>query len=214
MAENDKDSLLKSAQYSGDPWSPTNSYFKNAEAGMEQLWAKHIWPAIATCDFSVVFDLAAGHGRNSTKLAPLAEKLIVQDIQPGNIDFCRERFRGASNIEFMVGNGYDFQPTENACISLMYCFDAMVHFNPDVVRSYLLDTARVLRSGGRGFFHHSNYTGGSDWRTNPAARNYMSASLFADLCNEAGLRIVSQKIIDWGTHKDLDCLTLLERSIN
>ncbi|MBK6736524.1 MAG: class I SAM-dependent methyltransferase [Haliea sp.] len=214
MAEHDKENLKKSADYSGDPWRPTNVYFKNAEAGMEHRWTQHIWPLISKCDFSFVFDLAAGHGRNSAKLAPLAAKLVIQDIQPGNIDICRDRFRGAANIEFMVGNGYDFQPIEDSCISLMYCFDAMVHFNPDVVRSYLFDTVRVLRPGGQGFFHHSNYTGGKDWRGNPAARNYMSANLFSDLCGEAGLRVLNQKIIDWGSHKNLDCLTMVERSID
>ena len=55
----------------------------------------------------------------------------------------------------------------------------MVHFESDVIRSYLRDTMRVLEPGGRGFFHHSNYTGGEDWRTNPSSRNFMSQAFFS-----------------------------------
>ncbi len=39
----------------------------------------------------------------------------------------------------------------------------------------------------------------------------MTAQLFAHLCNRAGLEIVDQKIIDWGRHKDLDCITLVRK---
>jgi len=39
----------------------------------------------------------------------------------------------------------------------------------------------------------------------------MTAQLFAHLCNRAGLEIVDQKVIDWGGHKDLDCITLARK---
>lgn len=43
-------------------------------------------------DFSIVVDLAAGHGRNTTKLLTVAQKVIIVDINQECIDFCRERF--------------------------------------------------------------------------------------------------------------------------
>ena len=39
----------------------------------------------------------------------------------------------------------------------------------------------------------------------------MSAQLFAYLSNRAGLKVVEQKIINWGKSKDLDCITLVEK---
>ena len=73
-------------------------------------------------------------------------------------------------------------------------------------------------SSGRGFFHHSNYTGGRDWRTGPHGRNYMSRELFAGYAQESGLRTIRQHVLGWGEPSekwghvpDLDCMTLVER---
>ena len=203
--------LERSAKYSGDPWVSSNPYFTHAEGSMNQSWAKRIWPFIQDCDFSAAIDLAAGHGRNSEKLLERAGSLVVMDIQAGNVEICRKRFAGRPNVKAMLCNGFDLQPVEDDSITLVYCFDAMVHFNPDVVQSYLADTHRVLKPGGRGFFHHSNYTGGKDWKLNPASRNYMSAAMFADKAKQAGLSVVRQVVIDWSNHRNLDCLSLVQR---
>jgi SAM-dependent methyltransferase len=203
--------LEKLARYSGDPWGPKNEYFARAEAHMDNLWAKLVWPFIGDCDFTAVVDLAAGHGRNSEKLLPLVgQRLHITDIQAANVAICAERFRDSAKVNTFVGNGYDFRPLEDSSVTLVYCFDAMVHFDSDVVRSYLKDSMRVLKPGGRAFFHHSNYTGGHDWRTNPGARNFMSAALFEHYALKEGLSVVRQKVIDW-QRKDHDCVTLVEK---
>ena len=206
------------AAYSGDPWTPDNAYFRAAEVHFGEMWRTVILPFVEDCDFSAVIDLGAGHGRNSTMLAPKAGRLVVLDIQPGNVEVCRKRFAKQAHVECAANNGYDLRPAADAAFTLVYSFDSMVHFDPDVVRSYLRDTWRVLRPGGRGFFHHSNYTGGTDWRTNPHARNFMSRELFAQYAGEAGLRTVRQRVLGWGapTEKwghipDLDGMTIVEK---
>lgn len=212
MSSNPQENRLKEqAKYSGDPWVPANPYFAHAEKHMQSSWDKLIWPTIKDCRFDVVIDLAAGHGRNSEKLLPLSGKLIVMDIQAGNIEACRKRFEGRPNVEFIVNNGYDLRPVPDNSVTLVYCFDAMVHFEPDVVKQYQADIARVLVKGGRAFLHHSNYTGGTDWRKNPASRNYMSQELFYQGALAAGLRMVSSKVINWDGHVNLDCLSVMEK---
>jgi len=203
--------LKELASYSGDPWSPDNEYFDRAENHMDNLWKVLVEPFVQECDFTAVIDLAAGHGRNSRLLAPKAGRLLVMDIQPGNVTICQRRFAGQNHVECVANNGYDLRPAEDGAFTLVYCFDSMVHFEPEVVRSYLKDTARVLRPGGRGFFHHSNYTGGRDWRTNPHARNYMSREMFAEYAREAGLHVLRQELFDWGGIPNLDCRTLVEK---
>jgi SAM-dependent methyltransferase len=139
-----------------------------------------------------------------------ATHLTISDIQSGNVEICRKRFAAYQNVSYVVGSGYDFAPIENGSLSFIYCFDAMVHFDSDVVRSYLRDARRVLEPGGRGFFHHSNYTGGHDWRRNPNARNFMSKELFEHYALKEGLIVVRQKKINWGKVVDSDCLSLVE----
>ena len=205
--------LQKLANFSGDPWKPRNKYFRAAEGQIEELWRTLILPFIVDCDFSAVIDLAAGHGRNSRMLLSKARRLLVLDIQPGNVKICRRRFAEHPHVECVVNNGYDLRPAADGAFSLVYSFDSMVHFEKEVVRSYLRDTQRVLRPGGRGFFHHSNYTGGSHWRTDPHSRNFMSRELFANYAEEAGLRRIRQMVMDWGHVAELDCLSLVEKPL-
>jgi SAM-dependent methyltransferase len=197
----------------GEPWTPDCPYFALAEPHGARLWHTLIKPFLQGCDFTAVLDLAAGHGRNSVFLQPIADYLTIMDIQAENVEICRARFGDAPNVRYIVNNGYDFRPVANESLTLIYCFDAMVHFDSDIVRSYLRDTGRVLQPTGRGFFHHSNYTGGHNWRSNPHARNFMSKELFEHYALKEGLRIVRQKIIDWDDIVGHDCLTLLERPV-
>lgn len=198
------------AQYSARPFTPDHPYFADAERHLAWAWPNLVWPVIKECDFTSVIDLAAGHGRNCTKLRTVAERILVLDIQPGNVERCRQRFAGDPAFEFAVNNGYDLRPARDADHTLVYCFDAMVHFHRDVIKSYLIDAFRVLKPGGHGFFHHSNYTGGDDWWTAPANRAYMSRELFAEYAVDAGFEVTHQQVIDWG-FPDHDCLTLVRK---
>jgi len=209
----DEPALAALAAYSGDPWTPDNPYFQVAEKDGRWLWDNLVWPFISDCDFSDVLDLAAGHGRNSVLLLDHVKRLTVTDVQPGNVEFCRRRFRDRTNVAYSVINGYNFQPIGDQSLTLIYCFDSMVHFDSDVVRSYLRDSLRVLKPGGRGFFHHSNYTGGHDWRCNPNARNFMSKELFEHYALKEGLSIVRQKVINWGSLENSDCMSVVEKPL-
>jgi len=199
------------ARFSGEAWVPDHPYFDDAEGHIDQLWEQTIWPVIKDCDLSHVVDLAAGHGRNTRKLLEVAGEIVVLDIQPGNVEYCRQRFAEHENIDFAVNNGFDMYAVPDRWATLIYCFDAMVHFDSDVVRSYLADARRVLKLGGRGFFHHSNYTAGTmNWLANPSSRNFMSKELFAHYAFKEGFQVVHQQVCGWGGIDDLDCITLVE----
>lgn len=204
--------LRELAAYSGDPWTPSNTYFEYAEQFMEEGWSTLIQPFLGDVDFAKTVDLAAGHGRNSEYLKRFAKEIFILDIQEGNVDRCRERFAGDDRFRFATNSGYDLQPVPDDWATLVYCFDAMVHFDSDVIRSYLRDTRRVLAPGGYGFFHHSNYLGGSDWRANPSSRNFMSAEFFAHYAEKEGLEVVRQRKLDWQGEHELDCMTLVGKA--
>lgn len=203
--------LDAAARYGGDPWIPENPYFAAAEPVMQRIWADMIEPFIRGSDFTCVLDLATGHGRNAAMLLPLAQRLILVDIQPGNIGICRKRFGSDPRITYLVNNGYDLRDVPAGTVTLLYCFDAMVHFDSDVVRAYLAEARRVLVPGGRAFLHHSNYQDGDDWRTTPHSRAFMSQPLMRHYAVKEGLTVLRQRVIDWGGVPKLDCLSLLAK---
>jgi SAM-dependent methyltransferase len=204
------------ARESGDPFKAAD-YFALAEPSIDWLWTTLIWPMIRGADFTCVVDLAAGHGRNSVKLAEVASEIVVVDINEECLEACRRRFAGDPRFRYVRTDGSSLAGIEDRSVTLVYSFDSMVHFHPDVVRAYLRECARVLRSGGTGFLHHSNYLGNpqGDFRQSPHWRHYMSAALFAEACQAAGLEVLEQRVIDWGSGDDLvpglDCLTRFRR---
>jgi SAM-dependent methyltransferase len=209
--------LRSLALYSGEGWDHGNVYHAHAEKAMQWSWDNTIWPFIHDCDFSHTLDLACGGGRNSAKLIPLATTHRAIDILASNVEGCRQRFKDHSNVQFFVCNGYDLSPVTDGELTLVYCFDAMVHFDSDVVRSYLRDTFRVLRQSGRGFFHHSALPLGPDWKQNPHGRAFMTPELFAHYARKEGLIIARQQVIDWGGGGaerviNSDCLSLVVKS--
>ena len=200
----------------GRDWK-RSPYYDAAELGIERQWRELVWPFLnddreSSINFSNTLDLAAGHGRNSAKLLPLVGKLYLVDINVENISFLRRRFGENSKIHYHVNDGYSLPFLSNNSISFIYCFDAMVHFDSDVVRAYIREFARILMPGGRVFAHHSNYTGnpGGNPRRNPGWRNFMSRELFAHYAHKEGLSMIRQKTVDWkcdGTF--IVCFTLL-----
>lgn len=189
-------------------------YHLDAEKGMDEQWATLIWPLIKDSDFSVTVDLAAGYGRNSVKLLPLAGQLILVDINQECVDFCQRRFQGHSNVRFIKNDGASLKALDDASVTFVYSFDAMVHFDSDIVRSYLREFQRILKPGGTCFCHHSNsmaQPGGG--LTPPHSRNFMSRELYAHYGLKAGLTVVQQTEIDWGGYKNHDCLSTLQKPL-
>ena len=212
--EHDRDQLAMLARQIGENWVET-PYFDQAEQDTDWHWHDFVFPMIQDCDFSVVLDLAAGHGRNAAKLLELAEKLYIVDVNEENVEFCRRRFEGDERVSFLLCDGISLTGIPDGEISLAYCFDSMVHFDSDVVRAYLGEFRRVLRPGGRGMCHHSNYTAQPstpDFRANPHWRNFMSRELFEHYCYKEGLAVIHAQVIDWGV-PELDCITVFEKPV-
>lgn len=186
------------ARISGDEYK-TAGYYVRAEHHLDHQWPYYVWPRIKDADFTCVVDLACGHGRNTARLAPLAGRVIAADINEECLAAVRARFAGVPNVETLLIDGATLHGVPDGIVTLVYCWDAMIHFEPEVVASYVADFARVLAPGGRGFIHHSNWTGGrgKDFRTQPHWHNWMSKEVFAGYVREAGMDIVSQDVIDW-----------------
>lgn len=205
----DKNQMKKNS----DVWKE-NAYYDMAENFMAVQWEDMVWPIIKDCTFGVTVDLACGHGRNTEYLLTLSDEIILVDICKENLDFCKDRFKAVKEkkIHYLKSKGGDI-PVAEESVDLVYCFDAMVHFEPETVYLYLRAIEKALKSGGHAFLHHSNYVGrcNDDWRYNPHARNFMHWNLFENWSRRAGLNIVSSQVIDWVEVSTLDRLTLLRK---
>jgi len=211
------DSAAEIAAAEGFHWGDnvTQSYFERAERDMERHWATYVAPILGrhAIDYTHVLDLAAGHGRNAARLARLAKKITIVDINAENIRFCRRRFAGDPRFTFVCNNGASLAEVRSGSVTFFYTFDSMVHFDLEIVQAYVKEAFRVLAPGGRAFFHYSNFdrSPGTDFRSNPHWRNFMSRPLFEHLAMRAGFSILLSSNQPWGNIADLDAISLLEK---
>ncbi|MGH8654524.1 MAG: class I SAM-dependent methyltransferase [Gammaproteobacteria bacterium] len=202
-----------------------SAYYKNAETWTHIFWGRD-WRFIELFKqlrLDNVLKLACGHGRHSEHVLRhyhgQIRKMTCMDVNQENIEFCGKRLRewlASGMVELQKNNGIDFQPIAAESVTSIFCYDAMVHFDKEVVAAYLRDAFRVLKSGGLGLFHHSNYSKDPDihFGKKPHARNFMSKELFADCARKARLEIVTQKVIPWGGWLTMTALRSYESRTN
>jgi SAM-dependent methyltransferase len=196
-----------------------SAYYSDAEDWTWLFWDRSypFLPLFEQLDISVVLELACGHGRHTeallNKYPDAVTEIHVMDILGANVEYCKKRFGSNGIVRFHKNNGISFDGIENESLTAIFCYDAMVHFRRDVVESYISSASNVLRKGGRALFHHSNYTNDPDsaFGANPHARAYMSQQLIRKYSNNAGLIILEQQVINWGSVEQLDCVTLIEK---
>jgi SAM-dependent methyltransferase len=195
-------------------------YYDVAEGEMAWQWDKLIYPHIEGFDFTSTLEIAPGHGRNSAKLAAHAGHLYLVDVNQTCIDACQKRFgarQGNCVFSYFVTNGDSLPFIEDQSITAVYSFDSMVHFDKTIIKAYLLEFARVMRPGAKGFVHHSNLgesKPNSDWAKNHGNRSDMSATIFSDYCAEVGLTVETQVFhgLAEGRGIDrLDCVTVFRK---
>lgn len=222
--------LERAARDVGDEWK-NHRYYEKAEMWLGRFWNpnREFMPMFERLDLSSVVELACGHGRHATKVREFSPegRILLMDINEENLEFVRKRFEDDPNAHVLKTEGFLFDGVDDESQSAILCYDAMVHFDSEVVFSYLRDTRRVLRPGGMALYHHSNYmrNPGGHHHDNPMWRNFMSQSLFAHYAAKAGLKVIDSRVFSWGphirvrylislgTHRTLrtDCLTLVQK---
>jgi SAM-dependent methyltransferase len=210
------DSRVRSLATSvGDNWKATR-YYADAE---QESWLDAFWNPRSPfrrlfdqCDATETLEIACGHGRHSAMLSDVTQRAVLLDINEENVAFAARRFSEDRRFSVMRGNGVDLQPLEDASFTLVFSYDAMVHFDDEVVTSYLRESFRVLKPWGKALLHHSNYSGnpGGDYRTNPHWRNFMTQAQFTHHAIKTGFRVLEAVLLGWGDHHLIDGLTLLE----
>jgi SAM-dependent methyltransferase len=209
------DPIAAIAEKEGYLWGDevSEAYHNAAERAFDTQWADIIGPFIDNLEYDMVLDLASGHGRNAWRLAERARLVYCVDINPDNVRFLRDRFLGDRKFIVLRNDGAKLPFCVDRSIDLFYCFDSAVHFDLEILQSYIREGYRVLREKGHAFIHCSNYAGnpGGDFRDNPHWRNFMSFDLFTHLVRKAGFTVVRGEKLAWGGIEDLDAVFLLRK---
>ena len=210
----DESTLKRHVEVVGEPWLDS-PYYADAERWTFLFWRPegHFRQLFDRLDLTSVVELACGHGRHAEQIVNQVGRLVLMDIFEANLDRCRARLQGRTNVEFISGDGYTFKPLADSSTTAIFCYDAMVHFSSDLVASYLKEAQRILVPGGLALLHHSNYGCPHEghYGQNPHARNYMTQALFGCLAQDARLEVVESRVIPWGEESELDCLSLCRK---
>jgi ubiquinone/menaquinone biosynthesis C-methylase UbiE len=194
------------------------NYFDDAETHMDTQWRGVIWPIIHDCDFTHVLEIGCGQGRNAAFYSRLAKRVTLIDVNEIALEGCRRRFAATPgcSFAFVLTRGNKLDGVADGSVSLVYCWDTMVHFDRLIVRDYMREIARVLKPGGHAFLHYSNLGEAlpfSDFAQNHAGRSNMHQGLMLDYASENGLspevHRMSGRQDGWG--HDGDFITLLRR---
>lgn len=103
---------------------------------------------------STILEIGPGHGRWSRYLAKYAASLILVDLSPKCIEFCRSLFTQRHNLRYLVNDGRSLAGVEDASVDFIWSFDTFVHMEKQVIGSYLGEIFRVLKPDGRAVIHH------------------------------------------------------------
>jgi ubiquinone/menaquinone biosynthesis C-methylase UbiE len=123
------------------------------DAWKESLIGTFISPSVTPA--TTVLEIGAGHGRWSKEIADRCERLILIDLSPNCIAFCRRLFLDKENVTCLVNNGRTLEGVPDDCIDFVWSYDSFVHMTPDVIESYLAEIQRVLRQNGQAIIHHA-----------------------------------------------------------
>ena len=134
-------------EHLGDEWADRHrddAYF-NAYA------ARFLKPGMT------VMEVGVGGGKYTVRLAPLVRKVIAFDVAGEMLRRTQARCEalGLKNVEFVEGNGVDFQPLPDNSIDFFFSFDVFVHIALEDTWPYAQEIARVLKPGAFSSVHYA-----------------------------------------------------------
>lgn len=158
-------------------------------------------------------EIACGFGRHSAQIVTRCQELYLIDTSVDAIAVAKERFKAYPHVNVILSeDGLSMPGIPDERLTAVFSYDALVHFEPLTIASYLAEINRTLAVGGRALLHHSNYSGNPTGRFSDVTggRNYMTLDLFAHFCSRNNLKVLYQHVLDWSFEKS-DAITLVEK---
>lgn len=212
-------------------WSEGGEEWSRGWGGTEALWTASLQPRLARfLPAATILELAPGHGRLVPYLERHCQTYIGVDLSAGCVSLCQEMF---PQHQFYCNDGRSLPMIADSSVDLVFSFFSLIHAETDTMLDYLREFARVLKPEGGGFIHHSNlaehgryfsrvgrlprglqralFEAGlvdlPQWRA-PS----VSASVVADLARQAGLAVLCQETVNFGSRRTIDAFTSFVRA--
>lgn len=202
--------------WQGYDWSRRGEEWSETWGGSDFQWEGAILPRIAPfLPSASALEIACGHGRWSRHLRPYCQELTLVDLVKDAVDACRSRFAGDRGVRCFQNDGRSLPMAAPDSLDFVFSFDSLVHCELDDIEAYLRELAQKLKRNGVAFLHHSNFA--AIRLASPAAINKhwraesVSAEAFAAACGRAGLRCISQELVNWGSEELCDCFSTVTR---
>jgi len=212
-------------------WTQEGNEWSSAWGGPEAEWFGSLLPRInAFVPVGTILEIAPGYGRWTHYLKDHCENLILIDLAEKCIEACKKRFSSSSHITYHVNDGRSLESIPDESIDFAFSFDSLIHAEADVLEAYLSQLAKKLKPNGRGFIHHSNLGMYSELvaltkQAPPESRQQliekgelidlvawhaesMTAKLFEEYCDRAGMQCISQELINWFNKYLIGCLSV------
>lgn len=198
---------------------PDFEYYKSAE---QDDWMKVFWnensvfyPLFQQLNTEYLLEIACGAGRHSERIINNVKKLYLLDSSSAALNLAKERFASYDKVVYIhnkSGLGIPGNTIEDASLSAVFSYDAMVHFEKEAVASYIADSYKKLMPHGLALFHHSNYDKNPNGKfsDNPGWRNYMTQDLFIAIAKKHGFDVLHSEVFSFSCHES-DCITLLKK---
>jgi ubiquinone/menaquinone biosynthesis C-methylase UbiE len=217
-------------------WSRGGDEWSKKWGGATSQWNGTIFPRIRRhLPAHTILEIAPGFGRWTQFLVDQCQRLILVDLSKKCISACQKRFRDRNHVEYHVNDGRSLAEIAESSVDFVFSFDSLVHVEPDVIESYVNDVARILKTDGTAFLHHSNH---GEFSALTAIQNFlwshtrarsfferlklmpnshgraltMSAAKLREYAERAGMHCTVQETINWGSKRTIDCLSTIRKS--
>jgi hypothetical protein len=214
-------------------WTDAGDEWSAVWGGVDMQWHAMLWPRLhAFVPTSTILEIAPGYGRWTQYLKDLCDHLIIVDLVEKCIEHCQARFADSSNIAYHVNDGKSLDMMTDGTVDFAFSFDSLVHADRSVIQAYITQLSRKLTQDGVAFIHHSNlgdYTRWIEWgqrvkvgrwalsrtvgvldpRHHGRAQD-VTAALFRQYVEQAGMVCISQELVNWKTRGRflIDCMTV------
>jgi ubiquinone/menaquinone biosynthesis C-methylase UbiE len=194
----------------GDEWS-------DPWGGTFYLWAITIFPRIQSfLPSKHILEIAPGFGRCTQFLKNFCDNLTIVDLSEKCINACKERFQDCENIEYYTNDGQSLEMIPDQSIDFVFSWDSLVHADKSVMEAYISQLPRIMKPGGFGFLHHSNYSEYSNkltrkfkYKNSHYRDETMDFSTFSKYSKKSGINCILQEKINWRCNFLNDCFSVI-----